>query len=76
MSIQTNTHAIDGAWEYTLTMREKGSNQRTICQYGVDGPILTTDYDALIQYANNMVQLFGKDRIYTISTVTLLGEFN
>lgn len=59
-----------GKQHYTLLVSMKETEYRSICNYGMEGPILTTDHDALIEYTQLLVQHFGHYRTYTIAMVT------
>lgn len=62
-----------GKQHYTLLVSfntGEGDTQRNICNYGMEGAILTTDHDALMDYASLLVHHFGHFRTYTIAMVT------
>lgn len=67
-----------GKQHYTLLVshnNERDSDAH-ICSYGMSGAILTTDHDALMEYAQLLVHHFGRYRTYTIATVIPTTELN
>lgn len=61
-----------GKQHYTLLVshNDEQDSSKQICTYGMAGAILTTDHDALMEYAQLLVFHFGHYRTYTIAMVT------